>query len=233
MTRGERNNNPGNIRHLGGGQKWQGESKTQTDHDFCQFDDVRYGIRALAKTLLTYQDSHGLRTIKDIINRWAPPNENDTGAYVNAVANDCKLLPTDDIDLHKASSLETLCKAIIRHENGEVIYTDSQIQSAVQLATGGNMADQTVTISVPDSTVPQPKAGITSSESWGTIIGMLFPILQVVQGNMPPEQGAILVTVVASIYTAARTVVKAAHSMGYAKAVPDLPAAPAATGAPK
>lgn len=95
------------------------------------------------------------------------------------------------------------------------------------------MADQTVTISVPDTTVPQPKAGIASSESWGTIIGMLFPILQVVQGNMPPEQGAILVAVVASIYTAARTVVKAAHSMGYAKTIPDLPVAPAATGAPK
>ena len=95
------------------------------------------------------------------------------------------------------------------------------------------MADQTITVSVPDSSVPQPKAGIASSESWGTIGAMLFPILQVVQGNMPPEQGAILVAVVASIYTAARTIVKAAHSIGYARSIPDLPAAPVTAGAPK
>lgn len=98
------------------------------------------------------------------------------------------------------------------------------------------MADQTITVSVPDSNasqVSQPKSGITSSESWVTIVGMLFPILQVVQGNIPPEQGAILIAVVGSIYTAARTLLKAAHAMGYAKAIPDLPAAPVTPEAPK
>ena len=44
IARGERNNNPGNIRH---GAKWQGLASTQTDKDFCQFISPEYGIRAI------------------------------------------------------------------------------------------------------------------------------------------------------------------------------------------
>lgn len=52
IARGERNNNPGNIRH---GSKWQGLSAEQTDKDFCQFISPEYGIRAIYKLLQTYQ----------------------------------------------------------------------------------------------------------------------------------------------------------------------------------
>ena len=48
MTRGLRNNNPGNIRH--GSSQWQGMSAEQPDNAFIKFDDPVYGIRAIAKT---------------------------------------------------------------------------------------------------------------------------------------------------------------------------------------
>ena len=134
MTRGERNNNPGNIRRLPKGERWIGELENEDDPAFCQFDSPEDGIRALAKTLLTYQRSHNLNTIRDIISRWAPASENDTDAYVYAVSQDCNVTPTQVLDLNDSATLALLCKAIIRHENGRVIYSDDQVNQSVERA---------------------------------------------------------------------------------------------------
>lgn len=83
--RGIRNFNPGNIRHVKG-TRWQGMSANQNDPAFVQFTGAQWGIRALARTLITYQDKHQLRTIRQIIGRWAPPNENNTESYIRQVA---------------------------------------------------------------------------------------------------------------------------------------------------
>ena len=48
----------------------------------------------MAVNLLTYQRQHGLDTVKGILNRWAPPSENDTGAYVQTVSRALGLRPT-------------------------------------------------------------------------------------------------------------------------------------------
>ena len=80
--RGFRNNNPTNIRL---GAPWQGMSPTQTDGSFVQFIAPQWGIRAAAKILLHYQ-AEGFNTVRQIINHWAPPNENDTDAYIADVA---------------------------------------------------------------------------------------------------------------------------------------------------
>ena len=85
IARGERNNNPGNIRH---GSQWQGLSVEQTDKDFCQFISPEYGIRAIYKLLQTYQKKYGLNTIKTIIHRYAPPNENNTIGYINRASKE-------------------------------------------------------------------------------------------------------------------------------------------------
>ena len=44
------------------------------------------GIRAIAKVLLTYQRQHGLDTLAELIERWAPAAENDSFAYIDDVA---------------------------------------------------------------------------------------------------------------------------------------------------
>ena len=72
MPRGIRNHNPGNLRKSN--DPWQGLAPDQTDPDFLQFESSKWGIRALARTLIAYQDKIGLRSIKSIIYRWAPPN---------------------------------------------------------------------------------------------------------------------------------------------------------------
>ena len=76
--RGIRNNNPLNIRKSA--DKWQG--KAGDDGAFVIFDTPENGIRAAGRLLKTYRDKHGLNTIRGIVNRWAPPNENNTEAYI-------------------------------------------------------------------------------------------------------------------------------------------------------
>ena len=87
MTRGMKNNNPLNIRRTA--DRWQGIAATQTDAEFVQFESMDYGYRAAWKLLDTYYHrltSAGKRfTVENIIGRWAPPNENDTAAYVRTV----------------------------------------------------------------------------------------------------------------------------------------------------
>jgi len=122
--RGIRNHNPGNIRW---GDPWQGlvPKAKRTDTAFCQFVNAAYGIRALARTLITYQDKYGIRTIRDIVTRWAPPSENNTNAYIDAVAQRVRIpLQHDDkpdmpLDMHHYEDLRAVVEAIIRIENGK------------------------------------------------------------------------------------------------------------------
>lgn len=132
MTRGERNNNPGNIDR--NATKWQGMAPLQTDPRFVVFTSAEFGIRALACVLLSYSRKHGLNTVRGMIDRWAPPVENDTGAYVDAVCRQCSVEPDDIVNPENDSCLEMLVRAIIKHENGEVIYDDATIMRGVEMA---------------------------------------------------------------------------------------------------
>ncbi len=130
MSRGIRNNNPGNIRH--GSSQWQGMSAKQTDPEYIQFDDPVYGIRAMAKLLTNYQSRYGLDTISELIGRWAPPNENITSAYIAAVSKNIGVSADHKIDVVK--SLPQLVPAIIFHENGKQPYSSELIAEGIALA---------------------------------------------------------------------------------------------------
>lgn len=114
QPRGIRNRNPGNLEW---GSPWQGllPVNQRTDPRFCQFQTPAWGIRALARTLITYQDKHNIKTVTAAINRWAPPVENDTSAYVRAVQ---KAVGGEQVDMHDYKYLRPMVEAIIRHENG-------------------------------------------------------------------------------------------------------------------
>lgn len=81
-SRGLRNNNPGNIRH--NKDDFQGEVRPSRDSAFKQFQSLAYGYRAMFVMLGTYL-SRGHNTIMKIITNWAPPNENNTEAYIRSV----------------------------------------------------------------------------------------------------------------------------------------------------
>lgn len=132
--RGIRLNNPGNIRH---DDPWMGLTPQQPDPDFAQFESLEYGIRAMAKILINYKKKYGIDTIRKAIERWAPPNENDTDSYVDHVADQVGFGPDDKIDLENRLLLCRLIAAIARHENGrngkEDWLTAQQIREGVNL----------------------------------------------------------------------------------------------------
>lgn len=129
-TRGIRNNNPGNIRH---GDKWQGMAVEQPDKSFITFVSPEYGIRALAKILITYEIK-GVNTVLRIISRWAPPNENDTPRYIDFVAGRLGVDMNDVIDVDSYAVMLPLVTAIIEFENGQQPYTLNTLKEGLRLA---------------------------------------------------------------------------------------------------
>ena len=133
VSRGIRNNNPGNIRR---GDNWEGlvvESK-RTDESFCQFTAPEYGIRAMIIILRNYQKKHGLSTLRNIITRWAPPAENNTDAYVNSVAQQTGTDADTPIDVTDSRIMIRLLEAIITHENGSQPYAFATFVKAIESA---------------------------------------------------------------------------------------------------
>ncbi len=118
IDRGLRNNNPGNLEL--NGSTWQGLSSVQTDGRFCQFTEIVYGCRALIKTLITYVRKRKCRTIRDIINRWAPSNENNTESYIKYVSKYVNQDPNMGLPFKQRPHLFLeIARAIANYENGE------------------------------------------------------------------------------------------------------------------
>ena len=130
-TRGVRNSNPGNLRK----SKDQWEGAIGDDGEFVIFDSPESGVRALAKNLQSY-GRQGYDSIEKIINRWAPPNENDTQSYINSVVAATGIPATQSLDLTDPDVLASLSEAIGYHETGSR-YDPEVYQQGVARALNG------------------------------------------------------------------------------------------------
>lgn len=116
MARGLSNNNPGNIRISE--TKYKGEIQPSKDKAFKQFETMAYGYRAMFMLLYTYQKRHGLRTIRQMISRWAPPTENFTENYIRYVALWSEIGADTRFDTLTKSTMVPIVAAMSRMENG-------------------------------------------------------------------------------------------------------------------
>jgi hypothetical protein len=140
FPRGIRNNNPGNIEI---GDPWQGMAtdeeltpRQQDETRFVVFKSPEFGVRAIGRLMQTYRTKHGLSTVRGIISRWAPPEENDTESYIKTVADFMGVGADDKIDTTSPTVLGPLVSAIIRHENGQQPYPETVIMAGINLALG-------------------------------------------------------------------------------------------------
>lgn len=145
VPRGIRNRNPGcidfNVRQFRR-DPWVGETGIERHRwpRFTTFENEVFGIRAIAKTLLTYHhkrhavDGSAIDTVQEVIDRWAPPVENDTDAYAARVRHALDVERGEEIDIDDPAVLVTLCKAIIQHENGTQPYREATLRVGVDLA---------------------------------------------------------------------------------------------------
>lgn len=116
MSRGLRNNNPGNIRISS--SNWQGKITPSKDKEFEQFTSMAYGYRAIFCILRTYIQNYQLKTIPQIVERWAPRNENNTDAYIDFVVRQTKIERTATFDHLSYSALVLIVAAVSQMENG-------------------------------------------------------------------------------------------------------------------
>lgn len=147
IPRGVRNNNPGNI-DFNPRNNWVGqlglEPKTAgvPNPRFALFDCAENGIRAIGKLILAYRGKDGMPgvgkpgidTVTEVISRWAPGNENNTAAYVAAVAKRMVVLPGAPLILGDYKALLGLVTGIIYQEEGYMPYTPAQVEEGVRRA---------------------------------------------------------------------------------------------------
>lgn len=116
LPRGLRNCNPGNIRRSR--VRYEGEVTPSQDAEFKQFESMAYGYRAIFVLLYTYQHRHGLDTIAKMLGRYAPTNENDTSAYIAAVAERSGVSPNGRITTTNGDVMIPIVAAMSAVENG-------------------------------------------------------------------------------------------------------------------
>ena len=138
-VRGIRNNNPGNIDF----RNQPGASLESKGGRFARFSTPEQGINAMSKQLDLYFTGKSrnvtkpINTIQDIITTWAPPEnekgefENDTAAYIAAVAKSMGVSPTAKLNLKDTNTKAALMSAMISHENGGNPYTQQQYLAGI------------------------------------------------------------------------------------------------------
>ena len=138
MKRGIRNNNPGNIRRgapwLGLASRHEMTPEQKREKEFCVFRAPEWGIRAIVKIIYTYERKYSLDTVAGIIERWAPPVENDTSSYITQVAKAMDVEQDEPLNIRADNTMRLLVRAIIKHENGSEPYDDATIRASIALA---------------------------------------------------------------------------------------------------
>lgn len=122
-------NNPGNLRSWFGAPQVGG---------FAQFPDMNTGLRAMADQLRLYYNRDKLDTLTGIITKYAPPQENDTAAYIKDVASRTGFGANDRLDLNNDTVLARVEAAMAKHENVKNNFTPAQVFITISNNTGGS-----------------------------------------------------------------------------------------------
>jgi len=146
-TLGVRNNNPGNIER--NNIRWQGAATEQSGR-FIKFVSPEWGIRAMARVLITYQDKHKCDTVVKIISRWAPADpvmkadgtmapENHTDAYIRVVTEGVfgrydTASANTRIDVYNYQTMFDLMTAMIKVECAGKVYPRDVMDEGLKLA---------------------------------------------------------------------------------------------------
>lgn len=126
---GIRNKNPLNIEY-NERNNWKGQ--TGRNGRFCTFSHNKWGFRAGARVLKSYRNRK-VRTITDIVNTFAPPNENDSERYVSLVCQWAGLPPSHVVDTNNDREMASVLRAMARMEVG-IEFPLSDVMAGIALA---------------------------------------------------------------------------------------------------
>lgn len=137
---GLRNNNPGNLRITN--DVWKGE--IGSDGGFVTFSDLAWGSRAMA-TVVAHDITKGLNTLTTYISSYAPPSENDTGAYIARMSALTGFAP-DQPFVMSLDTIKAIVKAQMKIELGDnyaAMVPDADIDQGMALMSSTILADFT------------------------------------------------------------------------------------------
>lgn len=113
VPRGIRNNNPGNLEFRG----QRGAAPEAGSGRFAAFGTMAEGVAALGRQLQLY-GKRGADTLREIIGKWAPSNENDTGAYISRMQKLTGFSADQPLNMNDAGTMALLIRGITSVENG-------------------------------------------------------------------------------------------------------------------
>ena len=131
LSLAERNNNPGNLRYAGQAGASKGEK------GFAKFHSDEAGIAALEKQLLLEQ-SRGRNTIGEIMEKYAPRNENDTDAYIKTLSRSTGFGANEELDFNDPITATKIIQGISKHESGKDYLKYDAIMKTVQATLNGS-----------------------------------------------------------------------------------------------
>jgi hypothetical protein len=129
--RGLRNNNPLNLSFAG---QEGAVMETHSNPRFARFASMEDGVAASVRQLARYQE-RGVSTLAAMVNRWAPPTENDTAAYVQKVARETGIAPDAVVNMRDPELVASLVASMAKVETGRSIDPDV-IRRGVQKGIG-------------------------------------------------------------------------------------------------
>lgn len=122
-------NNLFNIRYSSR-NRWKGQ--IGQNRGFVEFIDEKYAVRAIAILLLRTYRRLGLDTIRGIITRYAPPeDDNPTERYIEFCAAYMNMSGCCDVPLTRLDEYVSLISAIQRFELGRSVVSDDYIRKYV------------------------------------------------------------------------------------------------------
>ena len=117
------NHNPTNI--IKSNYNWEGKTSTPKEiinagrsARFEAFENDYFGLRAALVNLKNGYFAKGYNTISKIINKWAPPTENNTTAYINYVSTVTGIDKDKVLTYNDKNTLYLLIKAIAKRDGG-------------------------------------------------------------------------------------------------------------------
>ena len=149
---GQRINNPFNIRQAN--QDFLGE--TGEESGFVSFESSPFGVRAADKVLTTYGRDYGINTIRGLINRFAPPSENDTRGYVNYISGQLGMDPDAEIDLSDPDLRSRILSPMAMLESRTEL-TPDQIQQQIAEANQRQVTPPVAQVDIPELNLPFPQ----------------------------------------------------------------------------
>lgn len=171
VTRGERNNNPGNLNFA----RQAGARRENGSGRFAAFSSEIDGLKALynqlklhftGRSIKSKQAGHALQTISQIITAWAPENENDTAAYIQRVSKKLGIGANQKLNFNDSKTVTELMKAIVSVENGRNRYSDDLYYKAIgsssykPTSSTNKTSNHTTTTNIGHVTVHSPATSV-------------------------------------------------------------------------